>query len=147
MQQQSFSTVFRVDQTPQEVFDAINNTRGWWSGEIEGVTDQPGAEFTYRVENIHYSKQRITEFIPGQKVVWHVTDAALTFTQDQGEWVGTDIVFEIASVDGQTELRFTHTGLVPAFECYHNCSNAWNVLVGGNLRKLIQTGETQPWPW
>ncbi len=53
----------------------------------------------------------------------------------------------IARQDGKTEARFTHTGLVPAFECYNNCSNAWSVLVGGNLRKLIATGEDQPWPW
>jgi hypothetical protein len=29
-----------VDQTPEEVFNAINNPRGWWSEEIEGNTNK-----------------------------------------------------------------------------------------------------------
>jgi hypothetical protein len=42
-----------VDQTPEEAFAAINNVRGWWSGEIDGNTAQLGDEFTYRYQDIH----------------------------------------------------------------------------------------------
>jgi hypothetical protein len=144
MTKQGFSTSFSVDQTPDRVFAAINNVRGWWSGEITGDTNKLGAEFTYRYKDMHKSKQKITEFVPGKKVVWHVTDAELTFAKDKKEWIGTDIVFEIAKKDGKTELRFKHVGLVPAFECYGGCSGAWGALVDGNLRKLIETGKNQP---
>ncbi len=72
MMKQGFTTSFSVDQTPQEAFAAINNVRGWWSGQIEGDTDKLGAEFTYRYKDVHLSKQKITEFIPGKKVVWRV---------------------------------------------------------------------------
>ena len=67
MNDQNFTITFTVDQTPEEAFAAINNVRGWWSGEIEGNTDRLGDEFTYRYEDVHRSKQKITELIPGQK--------------------------------------------------------------------------------
>jgi hypothetical protein len=144
MKKDGFATSFTVEQTPEQVFKAINNVRGWWSGEVKGDTDKPGAKFTYRYKDMHQSTQRVTEFVPGKKVVWHVTAAELTFVKDKKEWIGTDIVFEIAKKGDKTEVRFTHMGLVPAFECYGGCSGAWGALVGGNLRKLIETGKNQP---
>jgi len=144
MKKEGFTTSFALDRTPAEVFNAINNVRGWWSGKIEGDTNKLGAAFTYRYKDMHKSKQQITEFVPGRKVVWHVIDAELTFVKDKKEWIGTDIVFEIGKKGGKTELRFTHAGLVPTFECYGGCSGAWGSLVEGNLRKLITTGKNQP---
>jgi hypothetical protein len=144
MKTQNFTTTLSVDQTPQEVFTAINNVRGWWSGEIEGDTDKPGAEFTYRYQDVHRSTQKITKLTPGKRVVWHVVDSHLSFLNDKSEWNGSDIVFEIASKEGKTEVRFTHVGLVPDYECYDSCSNAWGMLINGSLRKLITTGKSQP---
>ena len=144
MMKDGFTTSFAVDRAPEEVFAAINNVRGWWSGEVNGDTGRLGAEFTYRYRNMHKSTQQVTEFVPGKKVVWHVTDAELTFVKDKTEWIGTDIVFEIVRKGGKTELHFTHVGLVPAFECYGGCSGAWGALVADNLRNLITTGKNQP---
>ena len=79
---QNFATSFTVDRTPEEVFAAINDVRGWWSGEIEGGTDKLGDEFTYRYKDIHYSKQKITAFVPSKKVVWLVLDSNLSFVED-----------------------------------------------------------------
>jgi len=140
----SFTTSFTVDRSPEEAFAAINNVRGWWSGNIEGNTDTLGDEFTYRYEDVHYSKQRITESIPGRKVVWHVLDGYLNFVQDKTEWTGTDIVFLISTNGDKTEVRFTHAGLVPAYECFENCSSAWSFYITSSLRNLIATGEGQP---
>jgi hypothetical protein len=140
----NFTASFTVDQTPEDAYAAINNVRGWWSGEIEGSTHNLGDEFTYRYEDIHYSKQRITESIPGKKVVWHVLDSYLTFVEDTTEWNGTDVTFEISAKDDKTEVRFTHVGLVPEYECFENCSSAWGYYINGSLRSLISTGKGNP---
>ena len=143
MGSKDFTATFSVDQSPKEVFDAINNVRGWWSGEILGSTDKVGDKFTYRYGDAHLSKQKVTELVPGRKVVWHVTDANLNFDR-KDEWIGTDIVFDITKKGDKTEVHFTHAGLVSAFQCYGDCSTAWSTLVRGNLRRLISTGKAQP---
>jgi hypothetical protein len=144
MKTEGYTTSFTVDQTPEEVFHAINKVRGWWLGEIQGDTDKLGAKFTYRVQDVHRSTQKITEFIPGKKVVWHVLDGYLNFVEDKTEWTGTDITFEIAKKGDKTEVRFTHVGLVPGYECFDDCSNAWASYISGSLRSLITTGEGRP---
>jgi len=144
MSGQNYTTSFTVDQSPEEVFAAINNVRGWWSGEIDGRTDKLGAEFKYRYKDLHKTTQKITELAPGKKVVWHVVESHINFVKDKNEWNGTDIVFEIAKKGGKTELRFTHVGLVPAFECYGDCSGAWGFYINDSLRSLITTGKGQP---
>ena len=111
---------------------------------IDGNTDKLGEVFTYRYKDVHRTTQKITEFVPGKRVVWHVTDAELSFVKDKTEWNGTDIVFDIAKKDGKTEVRFTHVGLVPAFECYGGCSGAWGFYINDSLRNLITTGKGAP---
>lgn len=144
MASQGFSTSFRVDQSPEEAFSAIVNVRGWWSGQIDGATDELDAEFTYRYRDVHYSKQRITEFVPNQKVVWQVLDACLDFTEDPNEWRGTEVSFDVLPQGQQTEVQFRHLGLVPAFECYDKCSSAWSFYINNSLWQLITTGQGDP---
>jgi hypothetical protein len=144
MSQANYTTSFTVDQSPEEVFAAVNNVRGWWSGEIDGRTDKLGAEFAYRYQELHRSIQKITELVPGKKVVWHVLDAKINFVKDTYEWNSTDIVFEIAKKGDKTELRFTHVGLVTAIECYGKCSGAWGYYINESLRNLIATGKGDP---
>jgi hypothetical protein len=128
----------------EQVFAATNNVRGWWSQEIEGRTDKLGAEFEFHYKDLHRSTQKITELVPGKKVVWHVTDAHINFVNNKTEWKGTDIVFEISRKGDKTELRFTHIGLIPTIQCYGDCSGAWGYYIHESLLKLITTGKGQP---
>ena len=146
MTDQHYSTVFTVDQSPQQVFEAINDVRGWWSEATQGDTDKLGAVFYYHYKDVHRCTIQITEFVPGKKVVWRVLHNVFSFIKDQTEWNGTDVVFDVAKKDGKTELRFTHVGLLPAHECYEICSNAWGQFISRSLRDLIATGKGQPNP-
>jgi Activator of Hsp90 ATPase homolog 1-like protein len=144
MKDQNFTATFTVEQSPKQVFDAINNVRGWWSENIEGSTTNLGDQWTYRYKDAHCCTMKITEMAPNKKVVWHVLDNYFNFTQDKTEWKGTDVVFELAKKGDKTEVRFTHVGLVSAYECYDVCSNAWGSYVNGSLRNLITTGKGNP---
>jgi hypothetical protein len=146
MKNQNYTASFTVDQSPKEVFDAINNVRGWWSQEIEGSTDELGAEFKYRYKDMHRCEFKITEFVPGKRVVWHVVDNYFSFVDDKSEWKGTDVVFEISRKGDKTVVHFTHVGLVPAYECFNVCSDAWGSYIKGSLRNLITKGKGQPNP-
>lgn len=95
MKNQSFSTTLLVDQTPEESFVAINDIRGWWSEEIEGNTDILHSEFLYRDNHLR-SKMKITELIPGKKVVWHILESQMDNFDAGTEWNGTELIFEIA---------------------------------------------------
>jgi hypothetical protein len=141
MKKQDFSTTILVDQTPSEIFNAINNPQLWWSGEIKGNAKKLNDEFTYRYKDLHMSKQRIVEMIPDQKVVWLVFDSDINYVVDKREWTNTKIIFEIEEKDNKTQLRFTHVGLVPEIECFDACSNSWSQLIQQGLFTLITTGE------
>ena len=146
MPAQDFSTTFEVDNSPAEVFAAISNVRGWWSEEIVGETTKLGDTFTFEVPGVHRSTQTLTEVLDGRKVVWHVSDSWLGFVDDTTEWTGTDIVFDITTTDsGDTQVRFTHVGLVPSGECYDACSAGWSSYITGSLRNLITTGKGDPY--
>ena len=136
-----FTTTITVDNSAKEVFNNINDARAWWQGEIEGESEHLNDEFTYRMLDFHYSKQKVVEIIPNKKVVWLVTDSKLSFTKNQSEWTGTKITFEISEINNKTQIRFTHEGLTPKFECFGDCSNGWSLLIKESLYSLITTGK------
>ena len=144
MNNPSFTTTILVDQTPEQAFAAINNVRGWWSEEIDGRTDEPGAIFKYHFRDLHRCQIQIKEMVQNEKVVWHVLDNYFSFTQDKSEWKGTQLVFEIARRGDKTQVTFTHVGLVPEYECYSACSDGWRTYINDSLKALIATGKGQP---
>lgn len=140
----SFTTTMAVEESPEEVFAAVLDVRGWWSENIDGPTDRPGELFTYHHRDVHRCTIRVTELASPTRVVWQVVDNHFDFTDDTGEWKGTEMHFDIARNGSRTELRFTHLGLVPAFECFDVCSGAWDFYLQTSLRGLIRSGKGLP---
>ena len=104
MKTKDYTTSFTVDQSPEEVFDAINNVRGWWSEEIDGRTDQLGAEFKFHHKDAHRSAHKITEFVPGKKVVWQYWTARLTLSKTRPS--GTALTLSSRSPGRTTRPNF-----------------------------------------
>ena len=146
MTTKDFSTTIRVDQTPQEVFNAINDVHGWWSEEIVGRTSKLNDEFNYRYKDVHLCKIRLINIVPGKEVVWLVLENHFSFTKDKTEWKDTKMSFEISQEDNKTKLVFTHIGLVPDYECFDVCNEAWTNYINVSLRNLIATGKGTPNP-
>lgn len=146
MNANDFTVAIEVDQTAEQVFNAVNNPRGWWSEEIEGGTEKVNDEFLYHFKDVHIAKMKLIEVVPAQKVVWLVMENYFNFISDQSEWKNTKIVFEISRTGNRTKLVFTHEGLVPAYECYKICFDAWTNYITKSLYNLITTGTGQPNP-
>jgi uncharacterized protein YndB with AHSA1/START domain len=144
MSTQNFTITVTVDQSPKQVFDAVTNVRGWWSGELEGNTEKLNDEFTYHYQDVHRCKLKLVEVEPEKKITWLVLDNYFSFTQDKKEWTGTKIIFDISRHGKQTQLKFTHDGLVPEYECYNACVNGWTHYIQKSLPALIATGQGQP---
>ncbi|HEY3403107.1 MAG TPA: SRPBCC domain-containing protein [Ohtaekwangia sp.] len=140
-----FTFTLSTTRTPHEVFQAITRVRDWWSGyydeEFEGNTKKLHDEFSFRAgDGVHFSKQRLVEVIPDKKVVWLVTESALSFIEKKDEWTGTKIIFEISKADDKTQLTFTHEGLTPESECYDACAPTWSQYLQKKLLPLINLG-------
>lgn len=146
MEKNNFEVAFLVDQSPLEVYQAINNVRGWWSENIEGETDKLNAEFQYHYKDVHASKIKVKELVPYQRVVWTVLENKFSFTKKPNEWVGNEIIFDLSKVGNQTRVKFSQIGLTPAEECYEVCNDAWTGFVTNSLRKLINEGKGEPTP-
>jgi len=133
-----------VRATPEEVFEAIGNVKGWWSEDFRGQSRHQGDAFDVRFGNVHFSAHTVIESVPGSRVVWSVTDSCLNFLKDKTEWTGTEIVFDILEEEEGTRLRLTHIGLRPGVECFADCFNGWNHFVHKSLALLINEGKGNP---
>lgn len=144
MKDNFYSRTFFVDQNPQQVFDAVNNVQGWWSQDFRGASLKTGDEFEVRFADVHFSKHKLTELVPGSKITWLVTDSKLNFLENKTEWTGTTNVFEISKSGNKTQLVFTHVGLEPGIECFKDCSKGWDYYLEQSLLPFITTGKGKP---
>jgi hypothetical protein len=144
MDNQNFTTSITVEQSPADVFQAINNPKAWWSEEIIGNTNNINDEWTYSFKDNHRSKLKVIEMVPDKKVVWLVEENYFKSFKNPKEWVGNHIVFEIEEADGKTKLTFTQVGLTPSDECYEACNYGWTGFIQKSLFSLITTGIALP---
>lgn len=141
---QNYTTTITVDKDISSAFNSIKNFRAWWSEEIEGNTDKVGETFFYHYKDVHLCKLKLIEMIADKKLVYQVIDNEFNFTKDKTEWINTKLIFDISSEGTKTKIVFTHEGLVPAYECYNVCNDAWTSYIQGSLKNYIETGTGKP---
>ncbi|MDP4265728.1 MAG: SRPBCC domain-containing protein [Bacteroidota bacterium] len=138
----NYTATIEVAKSPQDVFNRIKDVPKWWSKDFEGSSAKPNDEFVICHPGRHYSKQKLVEVIPNNKVVWLVTDSKLDWLEkDKHEWTNTKMVFDITTKDDKTVLHFTHEGLVPEKECYAMCAQGWNMVIKEWLFNFITDGK------
>ncbi|WP_020578332.1 SRPBCC family protein [Actinopolymorpha alba] len=146
-----------VDRTPEQVFEAITNVRGWWSENLIGHSAALHDEFIFTDDSeyagetvrakkgIRFARFQITEFVPGRRVVWHVVDSDNTGLDDRDEWTDTNVIFDITTDAQGTTLHFTHEGLTAAESaCFEACLRGWTFFITKSLPQLLTTGAGLP---
>jgi hypothetical protein len=144
MSDDNFTTTITVSKTAAQAFEAIMDIHGWWHTGVTGAVGAIGDVFDFYVPGIHHSKIRVEELVPGERIVWKVLETHLTFVDDEREWVGSEIRFDIAASDDGAAITFTHLGLTPAEQCWDRCSAGWNIWARDSLSAFIETGVGNP---
>jgi hypothetical protein len=116
----------------------------WWTDSFSGVSDMQNGVFTVKFGEGIFKTIRV-ESLTSSNIVWMVEDALIRIPQlqNQTEWIGTKIIWEIISEGPGTILRLTHIGLNSKFECYDICSDGWKEFAQ-SLKAYLETGEGFP---
>lgn len=144
MDQQDYHSSISTSVSPGEAFEKISRVSDWWAKDFEGKSKELNDVFTVRFKNGDMYKMKVFEIAPDKKIVWNVIDSFQGWHDDHTEWTGTKIVWEVVPQDDRTELKMTHGGLVPGFECFEKCNQGWNYLIQKSLLKLLNEGKGLP---
>lgn len=137
MAQKNFELTFTTGSSPEEVYRAIGNVKGWWTRNSEGRTVAVGDEFTIRFGEL-WKTMRVITAVPFRTIAWEVVDCHLPFVKDVKEWKGTTIRFAIGTSRSGTQVRLTHIGLTPRLECYGACEEGWAHYFGEALPMALE---------
>lgn len=140
----NYTTTITVNKDISSAFNGIKNFRAWWSEEIVGNTDKVGETFFYHYKDVHLCKIKLIEMVADKKLVYQVIDNEFNFTKDKTEWINTQLIFDLSTQAGKTQIVFTHEGLVPKYECYNVCNDAWTSYIQGSLKDFIEIGKGKP---
>lgn len=132
---------FTTSQNAEFVYQHLLNIKNWWNGLyneiIEGESEKLDDVFSFSAgSGAHFSKQKLVELLPNEKIKWLVIESNLSFLTKTDEWNNTKICFTIEEENQKTNVTFTHEGLVPQIECYGGCSGAWSKYLE-NLKEAL----------
>jgi len=139
---QDYRRTITVNASATEAMKKISQLNFWWKKDFSGSAKQLNDKFTVPFGAPSFVDFVVSELVPGEKVVWKVTDCFLPWFQEKKEWNNTQVVFELREEDNKTKINFTHVGLVPGIECYEVCEKGWDGHITESLVKFINEGKT-----
>lgn len=135
-----------VSNTAGQVYAALTERiADWWSDDLIGASAQNGDQFIIAFGKTQKTFE-IVDAIPGQQVTWLCLKAYIDMDAlaKKDEWVGTRLIWTIASDASGTTLNMLHEGLNKSFECYDVCEPAWDYFIS-SLEAFLTTGTGTPY--
>jgi hypothetical protein len=144
MSKENYTKVITAKTSSPDAFEKICQVAKWWAKEYEGKSEKQNDIFTVRFKNGDMYKMKVSEIIPNKKITWAVIDSYQGWNNTPAEWDGTKIIWEVSPKEDGTEIKMTHRGLVPEFECFDNCRQGWDYLIQESLQKLLNNNKGLP---
>ncbi len=125
-----------IKSTPEKIYEAISTQQGiasWWSI-YNNAKAEVGSTYHISFGGGYYKEIKVTELVPGKKVVWQILDA-------HPEWLNTTVLFHINMGINSAELRFNHAGWKEYTDMFAQCNHHWGVYLQ-NLKIFTETGKS-----
>jgi uncharacterized protein YndB with AHSA1/START domain len=120
----------------------VEGIAGWWTKETSGSSKIGGTIGVHFLsadgKEIGGMKMEVIALDPNKKVHWR-------FTSGPGEWVGTDVIFNLPQEEDYTIVLFGHKNWRESVEFTAHCSTKWAVFPM-SLKELVETGHGKPAP-
>lgn len=129
-----------VKSSPNDTYKALTTREGlagWWTTDTKGGFDV-GGTIRFQFGDRDFIEMKVVELRPAARVLWEVVGGP-------GEWIGTEVSFELAPDDGFTVVRFKHQGWKEPSDFMHHCSTKWAVFLM-SLKSLLETGKGAAYP-
>ena len=80
--------------------------------DVTGDNRRIGDVFSFDVPSMHSCTMRVVQLNPRRRIVWRVVKSNMPLFADPGEWVGSDLTFELVPDGDSTRVLFTQVGSV-----------------------------------
>jgi len=126
-----------IKATPEKVYKAVTTQEGlggWWCKNATGKAELGFVNIF--VFGKFRNEMKVTNLITNKKVEWKCINSI-------EEWIGTDISFDIEEKEGNTILRFAHSGWRAATDTFAGCTYDWALFMK-SLKSFCETGTGTP---
>lgn len=121
------------------VYQAITAQEGlasWWTDETI-AKPEIGFVNEFKFGDRYHKEMKVTKLGKDKLVEWDCI-------QDDKEWIGTHLKFEMEEKNGNTELIFTHSDWADQTLFYANCNYHWALFMK-SLKDYAETGKGAPY--